>query len=124
MLIICKLQPMKRLLLIASFCFITILAHTGAQAQSDSTFSVSTSANPFDDQVVINITQPKHVTGIKIFDAIGKEVSSEIPVNSIFRGGVLSYTLDFTHMRPGVYFCTIYSDKGIMETRKLFRAAR
>ena len=102
----------------------TVLAHTGAQAQTDSTFSVSTSANPFDDQVVINITQAKNVTGIKIFDAIGKEVSSEIPVNTLYRGGVLSYTLDFTHMRPGVYFCTIYSDKGILETRKLFRAAR
>jgi hypothetical protein len=115
---------MKRLLLIASICFITVLTLTGAQAQTDSTFSVTTSPNPFDDQVVINITQAKNVTGIKIFDAIGKEVSSEIPVNSLFKAGVLSYTLDFTHMRPGVYFCTIYSDKGILETRKLFRAAR
>ncbi len=116
---------MKRVLLIVFVCFMAVLTHTEAQAQTDTTFSVSTSANPFDDQVIINVTQAnKNVTGIKIFDAIGKEVSAEIPVNSIFRAGVLSYTLDFTHMRPGVYFCTIYSDKGILETRKLFRAAR
>ncbi len=115
---------MKRLLLIVFVCVLAFLTHSKVQAQTDTTFSVSTSANPFDDQITINITQAKNVTGIKVFDAIGKEVSAEIPVNSIAKGNVLSYTLDFTHMRPGVYFCTIYSDKGILETRKLFRAAR
>ncbi len=116
---------MKRFLLIVFVFITTVLTHTEAQAQTDTTFSVATSANPFDDQIIINITQAnKNVTGIKIFDAIGKEVSSEIPVNMVTRAGILSYTLDFTHIRPGVYFCTIYSDKGILETRKLFRAAR
>lgn len=122
--IFCKLPKMKRLLLIVFVCVLAFLTHSKVQAQTDTTFSVSTSANPFDDQITINITQAKNVTGIKVFDAIGKEVSAEIPVNSIAKGNVLSYTLDFTHMRPGVYFCTIYSDKGILETRKLFRAAR
>ncbi|HVD96778.1 MAG TPA: T9SS type A sorting domain-containing protein [Cytophagaceae bacterium] len=117
---------MKRFLLIVSICIAATFSHFEAKAQvADTTFSVSTSANPFDDQVVINVNQAnKNVTGIKIFDAIGKEVSAEIPVTFSKGGGVLSYTLDFTHMRPGVYFCTIYSDKGILETRKLFRAAR
>lgn len=116
---------MKRILLAIVICFMAVLTHTEAQAQTDTTFYVSTSANPFDDQVIININQAsKNITGIKIFDAIGKEVSAEIPMNAVSRGGLISYTLDFTHMKPGVYFCTIYSDKGILETRKLFRAAR
>lgn len=116
---------MKKILLIVAFVFVAVLAHNEAKAQSDTTFSVSTSANPFDDQVIINVIHAnKNVTGLRIFDAIGKEVSSEVTMNMTSRGGILSYTLDFTTVKPGVYFCSIYSDKGILETRKLFRAAR
>jgi len=116
---------MKRILLIVSIVFLATLANFEAKAQTDTTFSVTTTANPFDDQVVINVNHGnKTVTGLKIFDAIGKEVSSDISINAVYRGGILSFTLDFTGVRPGVYFCSIYSDKGILETRKLFRAAR
>jgi hypothetical protein len=116
---------MKKVLLILSVFFLAVLAHSEAQAQTDTTFSVSTSANPFDEQVIININVAnKNVTGIKIFDAIGKEISYELSITAVSRGGLLSYTLDFTHVKPGVYFCSIYSDKGILETRKLFRSAR
>lgn len=116
---------MKRFLPIVFLFFIAVLTHTEAQAQTDTTFSVSTSANPFDEQVIININHAnKNVTGIRIQDAIGRDVSSEVSISVSNRGGIISYTLDFTHMKPGVYFCSIYSDKGILETRKLFRAAR
>ncbi len=117
---------MKKILFIASIIFtVTLLAHNESIAQSDTTFSVSTSANPFDDQVVINIIPAsKNITGLKIFDAIGKEVTSFITIQTIHRGSIVSYSLDFTAVKPGVYFCSIYSDKGILETRKLFRAAR
>ena len=120
-----KLHGMKKILLILSLIFIAVLGHNEAKAQSDSTFSVTTSANPFEDQIVINIFHAnKNVTGLKIFDAIGREVTSEVTINAVSRGSILSYTLDFTNVRPGIYFCSIYSDKGILETRKLFRAAR
>ena len=116
---------MKRILVIGFLFFIAVLAHNEAKAQSDSTFSVSTSANPFDDQITINVMHAnKNVTGIRIVDAIGKEVSAEVHVTLVNRGGILSYTLDFTNVKPGVYFCSIYSEKGILETRKLFRSAR
>src|SRR6266404_1206935 len=98
---------MKKILLIVALLFIAVLTHNEAKAQSDSTFSVSTSANPFDDQVIINITHAnKNVTGLKIFDAIGREVSSEVNINVVSRGGIISYTLDFTNVRPGIYFCS------------------
>ena len=116
---------MKKIVFIVSLFFTAVLTHQEVIAQTDTTFSVSTSANPFDDQVVININHAnKNVTGLKIFDAIGKEVSSELTIHAVYRGGVLSYTIDFTGVRPGVYFCSIYTDKGVIETRKLFRAAR
>ena len=116
---------MKKVLLIVSLLFIAVLTHQEVKAQADTTFSVSTSANPFDDQVIVNVTLAnKNVTGLKIFDAIGKEVSSDLVIHVVNRGGILSYTIDFTSVKPGVYFCSIYSDKGILETRKLFRAAR
>ncbi len=116
---------MKKFLLIASVLFIAVLTHNEVKAQSDTTFTVSTSANPFDDQIIINITHAnKNVTGLRIFDAIGREVSSEVNINIASRGNILSYTLDFTNVKPGIYFCSIYSEKGILETRKLYRAAR
>jgi hypothetical protein len=116
---------MKKVILLVCLFVTMALAHFKAQAQTDTTFSVFTSANPFEDQITINIIlASKNVTGLKILDAIGKEVSNDITIHSINRGNVLSYTLDFTNARPGVYFCSIYSDKGILETRKLFRSAR
>lgn len=116
---------MKKILIIVAVFFVTVFAYKEAKAQSDTTFSVSTSANPFEDQVVINIVHAnKTVTGLRIVDAIGREVSADVTSNVVVRAGVISYTLDFTNVRPGVYFCSIYSDKGILETKKLFRAAR
>jgi hypothetical protein len=116
---------MKKILVIIAVVFVTVFAYKEAKAQSDSTFSVSTSANPFEEQIIINIVHAnKNVTGLRIVDAIGREVSSDVVFNVVNRGSIISYTLDFTNVRPGVYFCSIYSDKGILETRKLFRAAR
>jgi len=88
------------------------------------TFSESTkyeftvAPNPFEDhfKVIINPGN-KNITYIKIFDLIGKEVYS-IDVNSKIPS---VYPLDATNLKPGIYFCTVYSDKGIVETKKIFR---
>ena len=74
--------------------------------------------NPFEDhfRLIIN-PGTKTVTYIKIFDLIGKEVYS-IDVNSKTAS---IYPLDASNLKPGIYFCTVYSDKGIIETKKLFR---
>jgi hypothetical protein len=117
---------MKKIwLLVLVFGFLAI-ARQEAKAQSDTTFTASLSPSPFDDQLTIHIVQGnKNVTLIKIFDAIGKEVySSDNSTVLAARGGVISLTLDFSGLKPGLYFCSIYSDKGIIETRKIFRSAR
>jgi len=116
---------MKRIILLLVVLNIVALARYEAHAQADTTFSVTTSANPFDDQITLNITLAnKNVTGLKIFDAIGKEITSDISIYSAKNQGFISFTLDFSTIKPGIYFCSIYSDKGIIETRKLFRSAR
>jgi len=116
---------MKKIVVILVLIAIAAVARYEAMAQVDTTFSVATSANPFDDQVTINITLAnKNVTGLKIFDAIGKEITPDIKIYTVKGLGVVSYSLDFTTIKPGIYFCSIYSDRGILETRKLFRTAR
>ena len=74
--------------------------------------------NPFEDhfRLIINPGN-KTVTYVKIFDLIGKEVFS-IDVNS---KSPSIYPLDATNLKPGIYFCTVYSEKGIIETKKIFR---
>jgi len=74
--------------------------------------------NPFEDhfRLIIN-PGGKTVTYVKIFDIIGKEVYS-LDVNSKMPS---IYPLDATNLKPGIYFCTVYSDKGIIETKKIFR---
>ncbi|MFN6946262.1 MAG: T9SS type A sorting domain-containing protein [Cytophagaceae bacterium] len=75
------------------------------------------SPNPFEDILNIKVTPGgKKLTGIRIVDIIGKEVAW-IDLS----GGVYSYTLDCTNLKPGVYFCSVYTEKGILETKKLFR---
>ncbi|WMJ72477.1 T9SS type A sorting domain-containing protein [Cytophagaceae bacterium ABcell3] len=80
-------------------------------------FEMVLSPNPFEDQLNIKVTPGgKKITGIRIVDLIGKEVAW-----IDFSGGINNYTLDSSNIKPGIYFCSVYSDKGIIETKKLFR---
>jgi hypothetical protein len=118
---------MKRLLLIVCIFSATfLLANTEVKAQADTTFSVTVLTDPFDDQVVINVNHGnKNIVGIRIFDAIGKEVANvDLSASPSPKQGVTSITIDFSHLKPGVYFCTVYSNKGILETKRLYRGAR
>jgi hypothetical protein len=37
------------------------------------------------------------------------------------KSGVLTYKLDTSKLRPGVYFCNVYGENGVIETKKLFK---
>jgi hypothetical protein len=83
----------------------------------DQKFEMSVSPNPFEDQLHIKINPGgKKLTGIRICDLIGTEITY-IDLSN----GVYSYTVDFNNLKPGIYFCTVYSDKGVVETKKIFR---
>jgi hypothetical protein len=82
-------------------------------------FEFSAVPNPFDDQLSLDIALGnKNVTEIKIYDLIGKEVAS---VNLSGKTGFHSYKVDTSNLRAGIYFCTVYTANGILETKKLFR---
>jgi hypothetical protein len=82
-------------------------------------YNLSAAPNPFSDQLSLQINiGNKNLTQIKIYDLIGKEVVS---INLDGKSGSHSYRVDASNLRPGIYFCTVYSEKGIVETMKLFK---
>jgi plastocyanin len=92
---------------------------SGINDPKESKFEFSAAPNPFDDQLSMNINiGGKNVTDIKIYDIIGKEVAS---VNLSGKTGIHSYKVDTSNLKPGIYFCTVFSSSGILETKKLFR---
>jgi hypothetical protein len=92
----------------------TLTAH-----QASSTYDLSAAPNPFNDQLALNINVGnKNLSQLKIYDLIGKEVTS---INLDGKSGSHSYSVDTSNLRPGIYFCTVYSERGIVETMKLFK---
>jgi plastocyanin len=94
---------------------------SGATAinNSTSTYDLTAAPNPFNDQLSLNINVgEKSLTQLKIYDLIGKEVTS---INLDGKSGSHTYNVDASNLRPGIYFCTVYSEKGIVETMKLFK---
>lgn len=74
--------------------------------------------NPIEDRATIRVVQGKHtLTEIRMYDIIGKEV-----VKVKITSGNGAYPVNLSNLRPGVYFCTIFSDKGVVETRKLLKS--
>ncbi len=89
-----------------------------AQSASDSTFSLIASPNPFEEELTLTIHPGnKTVKSVRIYDIIGNEVAH---VDLPLRHSPFSYTLNLAHLRPGFYFLNLYSDKGIIESRKIF----
>jgi plastocyanin len=98
---------------------IIVSGPAGINDPKESKFEFSAAPNPFEDQLSMNINiGEKNVTDIKIHDIIGKEVAS---VNLSGKTGLHSYKVDTSNLKPGIYFCTVYSSTGILETKKLFR---
>jgi hypothetical protein len=97
---------------------VTVTPATGTKNTKTSQYGLTVSPNPFDHQISLNFTQSHpELTHIRITDLIGNEVS-----NINVAGNLSSeYKLDFSHLPAGVYFCNLYTAKGIVETRKLFR---
>lgn len=86
--------------------------------QVPTVYEVVISPNPVEDRATFRVSQGNHkLTEIKIYDLIGKEVYTVLLSN-----GSGDYPVDLTALRPGVYFCTIFSEKGVVETRKLVRS--
>jgi hypothetical protein len=108
----------KTCLILTLFALLSFTAWDAHAQSSDSTFSVVTSPNPFDDELTLTIYPGNRtVKSVRIYDIIGNEVAhTELPL----RYTPFSYTLNLAQLRPGFYFLNIYGDKGIIESRKIF----
>ena len=100
-------------------------SETKAHISSRGTQSSINQKSPYDFEIIPNYVHEKitlkinstdkHLKTIKIFDIIGNEVVSlELVHKELYK-----YDIDFSSFRPGVYLCNLYSDKGIVATRKL-----
>jgi hypothetical protein len=94
-----------------------------AQANTDSTAlstpHLRTSSNTSEDQLTLTVVSGnKNLKIIKIFDIIGNEVKS-IDLSSS-KQGTLNFILNVSHLENGIYLCNLYSDKGIVETKKIY----
>ncbi len=87
--------------------------------------SFSVSPSPFDDQVVVNINHKNvTITSVRIFDAIMAKEIANIEVKDPSKSGTTSVVINLPQdLKPGVYFCVLYSHKNIVDTKRLLKAA-
>jgi plastocyanin len=95
------------------------VSNTTGISNYSAAYDLSASPNPFSDQLSLNLNVGnKNLTFLKIYDLIGKEVAY---VDLAGKTGSHSYNVDTSNLRAGIYFCTVYSDRGVVETMKLFK---
>ncbi|MFL5729550.1 MAG: T9SS type A sorting domain-containing protein [Cytophagaceae bacterium] len=94
---------------------ITVSGTTGIRPQISASLNIF--PNPASDLVTISFDQStKKARTLKITNAIGAEIKS-LDLSE----GLDSYSANFSDLEPGLYFCNLYSEDGIIESRKLIR---
>ena len=85
---------------------------------TDSSFSVkikpSTQNLKYQSTLIVDLGKYKELKYIKIYDLTGKKVLFQhLPYsNKIVK-------INMASLRPGIYFCSVFSSKGLVETRKV-----
>ena len=84
---------------------------------ADSSFSIRLGSKPLiKDQtmLIVNLGMYKQLKYIKVYDLIGKKVFFQsLP----YKSGIIK--INMALLKPGIYFCSVYSEKGLVETRKV-----
>lgn len=107
---------MKKLALIL---FLIIGIGFASNAQSDTATTFHISPNPVENDVTFRINYlNKDIKAVRIYDMIGKEVAY---IDLTGKTGFTTITLDISMLRTCIYFCNLYSDKGIVESRKMIK---
>ena len=107
---------MKKLALILFLLFGIGFA---SNAQSDTATTFYISPNPVENDVTFRINYlNKDIKAVRIYDMIGKEVAY---IDLTGKTGFTTITIDISALHTGIYFCNLYSDKGIVESRKMIK---
>lgn len=109
--------------------FLTLMGcHQVVNAQSDSSktsfssgsYSLMSINSPSENNLSLRINAGggKNLKYVKIFDIIGKEVASMEVGGQSFP---LQYNFDLSNHRQNIFICNLYSDKGLIESKKFFK---
>jgi hypothetical protein len=82
-----------------------------------SSIEINAYPNPFNEGVTLEIiTNNSHPTTLKVFDIIGIE-REKIELTQFGTQNV--YHIQLKDLPAGVYFCNVYSDKKLLESKKI-----
>jgi len=108
--------------IIILFAFFTLSSTMSVRAQSaldTASHFLTATPNPFEDRLEIRVKETSPVIKfIKITDIIGNQVAF-LDVSD--RALPINFHLDFSGLKQGLYLCNVYSDKGLVETKRLYR---
>jgi hypothetical protein len=89
-------------------------------APRDSTFSIKLHSGHrlqnVQTTLTVNMGGYKGLRYIKMYDLIGKKVFFQL---LSYKPGISTFQIKLASLRPGIYVCSVYSDYGLVETRKL-----
>lgn len=89
-------------------------------APRDSSFSIKLHSGQrlqnVQTTLTLNMGGYKGLRYIKMYDLIGKKVFFQ---SLSYKPGISTYQIKLASLRPGIYVCSVYSDFGLVETRKL-----
>jgi len=89
-------------------------------APRDSTFSIKLHSGQklmkAQTTLTLNMGGYKQLRYLKMYDLIGKKVVF-LPLS--YKPGIATYQIKLATLKPGIYVCSVYSDFGLVETRKL-----
>lgn len=89
------------------------------QANVKDEVEVNVFPNPVVDNAVIKIiTAGKRVSSLVISDAIGNRITT---LNLSSQDPTIIRYHNFSDLRPGIYFCSVYADADIMNTTKIVK---
>lgn len=96
---------------------IIVQVATGIKDVNTNDFQLTVSPNPFYEYTTLHIISGGFmINSFKVYNVIGKEIISYDLSN---KKGNVSFKINLSSFKPGVYFCSLYSDKGLIETKKL-----
>ncbi|HWF43499.1 MAG TPA: S8 family serine peptidase [Candidatus Kapabacteria bacterium] len=94
-----------------------VAAVHGVQDQN-ATITLENSPNPFQHVSSISFGLPKReFVRLAVYDALGREVA--VVVNAMMDAGMQTVPFHAENLEPGVYYCTLETEDGILQTRAM-----